>query len=292
MAEQLLIGDVAALTGIASGRVRHYEKLGLLQATHLPNGYRVFGVGQVLDLLRIDLLRSLGVGIKDIQRLLDGGHTTLADMLDEHRAALIAERDRLDHLVGAIDAATDRGSDIDEQILWRLATSHRDSIGVIGRLSAPLPPAVAAMYAELFRDWELPVPALLGQMVLPPAASTLLEELARTPGRQVLFDRLRRLAGEVVALGESGSAAQQLAHTWIGEQLTDPWPDDVIAVLRRVQPALENDPVIVQGFHAWATAITPAAADFIDAMATETARRGLDALSVIVLPASPTADTG
>jgi DNA-binding transcriptional MerR regulator len=283
----LLIGDVAALTGIGSGRIRHYDKIGLLQATHRPNGYRVFDVEQVLDLLRIDLLRSLGVGIKDIQRLLDDQHTTLADILDEQRALLLAERDRLDHLVAAIDAATDTPeAGIDEPILRQLATSHRDSIGVIGRLSAPLAAPVAAMYADLFNEWQLPVPALFGQMVLPPAASTLLEELAETPGRQVLFDRLRRLAGEVVALGENCRAAEQLAHRWIDQQLADPWPVDVVDVLGGVQPLLEHDPVIVQGFRTWAASITPAAADFIDAMTRETARRGLAAVSVIVLPAA------
>ncbi|OHV01777.1 MerR family transcriptional regulator [Mycobacterium talmoniae] len=285
MAEQLLIGDVAALTGIGSGRIRHYEKIGLLRATHLANGYRVFDVEQVLDLLRIDLLRSLGVSIKAIQRVLDGPPSTLAGILDEHRKLLLAERDRLDRLVAAIDAAIDTPEvDIDERILCRLATSHRDSIGVIGRLSAPLSPPVAAMYAELFNDWELPVPALFGQMVLPPAASTLLEQMATTPGRPVLFDRLRRLAGDVVALDENGGAAQELAHTWIEQQLADPLPDDVVEVLRRVQPRLERDPVIVQGFHAWAASITPAAAEFIDALTGEVTRRGLTAVSVIVLP--------
>jgi DNA-binding transcriptional MerR regulator len=46
VAEQLLIGDVTALTGIASGRIRHYEKIGLLRAEHLSNGYRIFDIGQ------------------------------------------------------------------------------------------------------------------------------------------------------------------------------------------------------------------------------------------------------
>jgi DNA-binding transcriptional MerR regulator len=95
VAEQLLIGDVTALTGIASGRIRHYDKIGLLRAEHLSNGYRVFDVEQVLDLLRIDLMRSLGVSINDIQRLVDGAQTTLADLLDEHRTLLVRQRDRL-----------------------------------------------------------------------------------------------------------------------------------------------------------------------------------------------------
>jgi DNA-binding transcriptional MerR regulator len=289
VAEQLLIGDVTALTGIASGRIRHYEKIGLLRAEHLSNGYRVFDVEQVLDLLRIDLMRSLGVGINDIQRLVDGGQTTLADLLDEHRTLLVRQRDRLDRLIAAIDesrAATDCGAaGVNEHILRRLATTHRDSIGVIGRLSAPLSAPVAAMYADLFGEWELPVPALFGQMVLPPAASTLLEQLAETPGRRVLFDRLRKLAGDVIALGESLAAATELAHGWIEQQLADPLPDDVVGVLRGVQPLLEHDPVIVQGFRAWAGSINPAAAHFIDEIALQTVRRGCEAVSVIVLPA-------
>jgi len=288
VAEQLLIGDVTALTGIASGRIRHYEKIGLLRAEHLSNGYRVFDVDQVLDLLRIDLMRSLGVSINDIARLIEGGQTTLAGLLDEHRALLVSQRDRLDQLIGAIDgsraAIECRVSDVNDHILRRLATTHRDSIGVIGRLSAPLSAPVAAMYADLFNEWDLPVPALFGQMVLPPAASTLLAQLAETPGHLVLFDRLRKLAGDVVSLDENVSAAKELACSWIDQQLADPLPDDVVGVLRGVQPMLEHDPVIVQGFRAWAASISPAAADFIDEIARQTSERGLDAVSVIVLP--------
>jgi DNA-binding transcriptional MerR regulator len=293
VAEQLLIGEVTALTGIASGRIRHYEKIGLLRAEHLSNGYRVFDVEQVLDLLRIDLLRSLGVGINDIARLLERGPTSVADLLAEHRALLVRQRDRLDQLIAAIDearaearAVTDRRrADPGEDILRRLATTHRDSIGVIGRLSAPLPAPVAAMYADLFDEWQLPVPALFGQMVLPRAASTLLAQLAATAGREPLFGRLRGLAGEVIALADDDAAATELARSWIDRQLADPLPGDVVEVLRGVQPLLERDPVIVQGFRAWAASISPAAAHFLDEIAAQTARRGLDAVSVIVLPA-------
>ena len=291
MAEQLLIGDVTALTGIAAGRIRHYEKIGLLRAHYLRNGYRVFDVDQVLDLLRIDLLRSLGVGIKDISRLLEGEHTSLVGLLDEHRSVLVEERDRLDRLLAAIDAARASGlvahtgdTDESEQILRRLATSHRDSIGVIGRLTTPLSPAVAAMYAELFSGWQLPVPPLFGQMVLPAAASTMLAELAETPGCAVLFERLGTLAAGVAALREDNDAAVNLARSWIDEQLENPLPADVVCVLRRVQPLLEHDPVIVHGFRTWAASITPAAARFLDEVAAAAARRGLGALSVIILP--------
>jgi DNA-binding transcriptional MerR regulator len=285
--ERFLIGDVTALTGIASGRIRHYEKIGLLRAEHLSNGYRVFDVDQVLDLLRIDLMRSLGVSINDIARLLDDGQTTLASLLDEHRTLLVRQRERLDQLIAAIDAATDADADdVDEHILRRLATTHRDSIGVMGRLSAPLSVPIAAMYADLFDEWQLPVPALFGQMLLPPAATTLMTELSASPGRHVLFDRLRMLADKIVDLGENISAAAELARAWIDEQVADPLPDDVVKALRGVQPLFQNDPVMVQGFRAWARSINPAAPVFIDEIAIQTARRGMEAVIVIVLPAA------
>jgi hypothetical protein len=63
-------------------------------------------------------------------------------------------------------------------------------------------------------------------------------------------------------------------------------PDDVVSALRAVQPLLEHDPVIVQGFRAWAGSINPGAAYFIDEIALQTACRGLDGVSVIVLPVS------
>lgn len=141
------------------------------------------------------------------------------------------------------------------------------------------------MYADLFDEWELPVPALFGQMVLPAAATTLLAQLAEAPGRRVLFDRLRKLADDVVGLGESTEAATELACAWIDRQVADPLPDDVVAILRGVRPLLERDPVVVQGFRAWAGSISSGAAHFLDEVAAQTARRGVDSLSVIVLPA-------
>jgi DNA-binding transcriptional MerR regulator len=281
VAEQLLIGDVTALTGIAAGRIRHYQKIGLLQAEHLSNGYRVFDVEQVLELLRIDLLRSLGIGIKDIGRVLDDGQTTLADLLVEHRELLVQQRDRLNDLIATIDVAAD---DVDEGLLQRLATSHRNSIGVLGRLSRPLPPEAAAVFAELLGSWDLPVPPLFGQMLLPAGSTLLLEKLAATAGCAELFGRLRGLAERVLDLGDDDGAGARLAREWIDEQLADPLPDDVVEVVRSVSPSLVDEPVMDQGFHAWATSIHPAAAEFLDEISRVAAARGIEHLSVIVLP--------
>lgn len=42
--------------------------------------------------------------------------------------------------------------------------------------------------------------------------------------------------------------------------------------------------MIVQGFRAWAASINPAAAHFLDEITRQTARRGVGAVSVMVLP--------
>jgi DNA-binding transcriptional MerR regulator len=286
VAEQLLIGDVTALTGIAAGRIRHYQKIGLLAAEHLSNGYRVFDVKQVLELLRIDLLRSLGIGIKDIGRVLDDGQTTLTDLLNEHRKVLVQQRERLDELIAAIDAAAEEPEAATDGVLQRLATSHRNSIGVIGRLSRPLPPEAATVFAELFGNWDLPVPPLFGQMLLPAGSTLLLEKLAATAGCAGLFERLRGLAERVLDLGDDDGAGARLAHEWIDQQLADPLPADVVEVVRSVSPSLVDEPVMDQGFHAWATSIHPAAAEFLDEVWRVAAARGVEHLSVIVLPAA------
>jgi DNA-binding transcriptional MerR regulator len=294
VAEHLLISDVTALTGITAGRIRHYEKLGLLRTNYLDNGYRVFGVDALLDLLRIDLLRSLGVGIQRISALLHDQDTTLLDVLREQRARLVGERERLDRLLAAIDTAigtelhsTEDDSDASERTLRQLATSHRDSIGVVGRLSSPLSTTATAMYAEFFASMKFQVPPLFGQMLLPPAASTLLEELAATPGGAVLFDRFRSLGPRLFALGGDDRAAAELARSWVDQQLDDPLPADVAVAVWRVHAGLEHDPIVTQGFKAWATSISPGAVRFLDAVAEETARRGAVAVSVIVVPAPP-----
>jgi hypothetical protein len=113
----------------------------------------------------------------------------------------------------------------------------------------------------------------------------LLEKLAATTGCAELFERLRGLTERVLVLGDGGAGAR-LAHEWIDEQLADPLPADVVEVVRSVSPFLVDEPVLEQGFHAWATSIHPAAAEFLDEISRAAAARGVEHLSVIVLPAA------
>src|SRR5487761_309788 len=139
----LRIGEAATLTGVSPGRIRHYQGLGLLQPTRSQSGYRYFGTIELLRLLQIDLLRSLGVSLTEIGTSLpgrlDGG--ALTGTLERHRATHQAERQRLDRLLAALDAALESEAASPETVTALLASANstpRDSLGIFGRLSKPL----------------------------------------------------------------------------------------------------------------------------------------------------------
>ena len=82
----LSIGEVAALTGIKPGRIRHYEVKGLVMPAYGQSGYRCFGETEVLRLLYIDLLRSSGMGLEAIRRSVLAAPGDLRVALDRHAA--------------------------------------------------------------------------------------------------------------------------------------------------------------------------------------------------------------
>jgi DNA-binding transcriptional MerR regulator len=301
----LLIGDVTALTGISAGRIRHYESLGLLAPAHLESGYRTFSPEDVLLLLRIDLLRSLGMSLNEIRDAVGDEPGNLRQALEQHRAVLDAERRRIEHLLAAVDralAGTGGGSAAesngrvadgtkaaleDEQALMaRLATTHRDSLGLLGRLTRPLSPEATAVFARVLGPWDLPVPPLFGQMVLPEPISDLLERLAAAADLKDLFARLYQLAQQVMALPhDDEGAAERLAATWVTEQLTTPLPPAVTKVLAETVPSLADLPVVRHGFLAWAESLSPVAGKFMIEVETLAAQHNAHVLGVIVVPA-------
>ncbi len=286
---QLFIGGVTALTGISAGRIRHYGKLGLLSPDRLDSGYRTFGPPDVLTLLRIDLLRSLGMGITEIRDCLTGDPAGVREALEQHRAVLDRERDRIDRLLGAVDLALAHPDEDPNAAMTRLATTHRDSLGLIGRLSEPLSPGSGRFFHDTFRDWDLPIPPLFGQMILPEPITRFLDHLAATPGHEDFFARLLDLARRVVALSPTDpTAPENLARGWVDEQLAATVDPALAAALAETVPTLLDLPVIRHGFLAWADSLSPAAGRFMAAVETEADHRGADVLGVIVVP-RPTA---
>lgn len=97
------VSEVARLAGVSVRTLRHYDAIGLLPPGRVAaNGYRYYGRPELLRLQRILLLRELGVPLPSIARILDE-QVDEVTALQGHREQLLAERKRLDDVLGAVE---------------------------------------------------------------------------------------------------------------------------------------------------------------------------------------------
>ena len=92
----MTIREAEQRTGLDRATIRFYEKKELISPKRQENGYRDYGEADITALLRIKLLRELGVPLEEI-RALQQGAQALSDTLARRMAAL--EREMAD--VGA-----------------------------------------------------------------------------------------------------------------------------------------------------------------------------------------------
>ena len=78
------IKEVEMQTGITKANIRYYESQGLILPNRESNGYRTYDESHVKELLRIKLLRSLGLSIESIKALCDS-KITLEEALCERK---------------------------------------------------------------------------------------------------------------------------------------------------------------------------------------------------------------
>jgi DNA-binding transcriptional MerR regulator len=96
------ITAVARAAGVSTRTLRHYGDIGLLPATETgAGGLRRYDDAALVRLQRILLLRSLGLGLADVRRMLDGELDDVA-ALTEHLTWLERERDRIDRQLAAV----------------------------------------------------------------------------------------------------------------------------------------------------------------------------------------------
>jgi DNA-binding transcriptional MerR regulator len=96
------IAEVAALSGLTSRTLRHYDQIGLLPPAFTgDNGYRYYGEDELLRLQQILVLRELGLGLPRIAEVLDA-QTDRVEALRAHHRRLLAERDRLSRLAETV----------------------------------------------------------------------------------------------------------------------------------------------------------------------------------------------
>jgi DNA-binding transcriptional MerR regulator len=106
----LLIGDVARLSGLSIDTLRYYDRAGLLGAVHRDSGGRRVFDRDTLGLLDVVLrLRRTGMPVKDVRHFVDlvrSGDTERArrlDLLRAHRRRVLAQLDELHDDLVVID---------------------------------------------------------------------------------------------------------------------------------------------------------------------------------------------
>ena len=64
----LRIGEFSALTGISIYMLRNYDKIGLLKPERVDDvtGYRFYAEKQIVEANRLQVVKSLGFGLKEI----------------------------------------------------------------------------------------------------------------------------------------------------------------------------------------------------------------------------------
>lgn len=109
---RLSVKEVAELAGVTPRTVRYYHSIGLLaEPARDSSGYRRYGGKEVVELVRIVRLRSVGMPLPQIaERVaasdsddasLVGALTSLADELDAEVTRLTTTRDRLREMANA-----------------------------------------------------------------------------------------------------------------------------------------------------------------------------------------------
>lgn len=105
---ELSIGEVAARSGVSKRMLRHYDGIGLFRPSRVgENGYRWYEHFSLPRLYRIVALRRAGLGLPEIERIVQDKATETAS-LREHLETLRADHARLGELIASIEGHVHR----------------------------------------------------------------------------------------------------------------------------------------------------------------------------------------
>lgn len=102
--------EASARTGLSLDTLRYYERLGLFgPVERTVGGRRIYSDGDVAWLQLLICLRNAGLGITDLQRLIGNlrsrsrGTENVVDLLEDHRATLLSQMDKLQTALTVLD---------------------------------------------------------------------------------------------------------------------------------------------------------------------------------------------
>ena len=133
----MTIKEMEEKAGLARANIRFYEAEGLFTPERKPNGYRDYSQEDLTTLLRVRLLRSLGVSLEDIKAV-QAGDLPLAEVLGRHLDHLAEDKDKLTRAEGVCREMREAGEDY----------AHLDAEKYLEALTRPQPVPVPAPVPE------------------------------------------------------------------------------------------------------------------------------------------------
>lgn len=192
-------GELARLAGVTVRALRHYHQVGVLpEPERRSNGYRSYDVHDLIRVVRIRRLASLGIPLERMPDLLDDAASDGGGLLDELDAELAGQIDRLTEQrdliarLRAHDAPPDLPPELAPFLAVFAATGLSPGMARIDRDQSVL-------LAHLAGDEGMPQLARFYQRISAPALAPAVVDIAER------FDRLGPASTEqeIAALVES-----------------------------------------------------------------------------------------
>jgi DNA-binding transcriptional MerR regulator len=214
MRRYLRIGEAAQLLGVSTKTIRHYQKIGLLpEPARSESGYRLYEGEDLLHLLRIRRLTSLGLPLAQVRALLSepGDREPLRRALAGLREGLSAEIERLSKRRAEIDRllAEEEGIGLEEP-----GRPPADVDAALSRLRERLTAVEDLDGAVLDRAFDLDrrMLGLLYELELPDgAAERLRQALSRLAADPSPLTSLLPLLARWTALADLAEDAPEVA---------------------------------------------------------------------------------
>ncbi|WP_026928469.1 MerR family transcriptional regulator [Granulicoccus phenolivorans] len=169
----LAVGDLAAAAGLTVRTLHYYEEIGLLHPSlRTSAGHRRYGPDAVARLYRLTRLRSLGLGLDQIRRILDDPAAGLVEALRQHAHAVderVAALTRLRTGVATTLARIEANHDPTADLLEVLTTMETLENPLKKRIGILVYRDLAAAHDYLVETFGL----LPGEVVLDPAGTAV-----------------------------------------------------------------------------------------------------------------------
>jgi DNA-binding transcriptional MerR regulator len=97
------VNQLAKIAGVSVRTLHHYDKIGLLKPhSRTESRYRVYGHEELLRLQQILLYKEMDIPLLQIQEIIDDPSFDLVSALEQHHAALLNKKGRLEILLKTI----------------------------------------------------------------------------------------------------------------------------------------------------------------------------------------------